>query len=102
MAGRAVRDAKGNIMHFECTMYDVTERREAERALLAAKEQADFANRSKSEFLANMSRRDYAHRLTRLLVFLKLSKISFLALWGKRNMLIMPKIFLTAVIYFFR
>jgi len=40
---------------FECTMYDVTERRQAEMGLLRAKEQADFANRSKSEFLANMS-----------------------------------------------
>ena len=39
----------------ECTMYDITERRRAELALLHAKEQADFANRSKSEFLANMS-----------------------------------------------
>jgi two-component system cell cycle sensor histidine kinase PleC len=29
--------------------------RESERALIQAKEQADFANRSKSEFLANMS-----------------------------------------------
>src|SRR5580704_2983958 len=28
---------------------------ESERALIRAKEQADFANRSKSEFLANMS-----------------------------------------------
>ena len=36
-------------------MYDVTERKHAELALLHAKEQADLANRSKSEFLANMS-----------------------------------------------
>ncbi|MFA7429688.1 MAG: PAS domain S-box protein [Rhodospirillaceae bacterium] len=34
---------------------DITEQREAEEALLAAKEEAEFANRTKSEFLANMS-----------------------------------------------
>ncbi|MGE0119290.1 MAG: PAS domain S-box protein [Dongiaceae bacterium] len=38
------------IMHF-----DITDRIMAEEALRAAKEQAEFANRSKSEFLANVS-----------------------------------------------
>jgi signal transduction histidine kinase len=37
-------------MHF-----DITDRIMAEEALRAAKEQAEFANRSKSEFLANVS-----------------------------------------------
>jgi two-component system sensor histidine kinase/response regulator len=37
------------------TFVDITERRQAEVALLAAKEAAEHSNRAKSEFLANMS-----------------------------------------------
>jgi PAS domain S-box-containing protein len=39
----------------EGTILDITERKDAEAALLAAKHSAEEANRSKSEFLANMS-----------------------------------------------
>ena len=55
LSGRTIDAMDGEGRCFECTLYDVTERRQAEVALVRAKEQADFANRSKSEFLANMS-----------------------------------------------
>lgn len=50
-----VRSEQGHILHYEATFNDITQRRRSEAALLSAKEQADYANRSKSEFLANMS-----------------------------------------------
>ncbi len=37
------------------SVYDVTRQKEAERAMLAAKEAAESSNRAKSDFLANMS-----------------------------------------------
>ncbi len=55
ISGRVIADEENAARHYECTLYDITERRRAEMGLLHAKEQADFANRSKSEFLANMS-----------------------------------------------
>lgn len=55
MSGYAVRDDDNRLLFYEGTLIDITERHKAEQALIAAKEQADFANRSKSEFLANMS-----------------------------------------------
>ncbi|MDR3424981.1 MAG: ATP-binding protein [Alphaproteobacteria bacterium] len=54
LSGHQTQDAP-NAVGYECTMYDVTERKRAEMDLTRAKEEADFANRSKSEFLANMS-----------------------------------------------
>jgi PAS domain S-box-containing protein len=47
--------ATGAFRGFRGTARDVTELKEREHALLAAKELAEVANRSKSEFLANIS-----------------------------------------------
>ncbi|MCU0545900.1 MAG: PAS domain S-box protein [Oscillatoriaceae cyanobacterium Prado104] len=51
----ARRDAFGKIAGTTGTASDITERKQAEIALLEAKEAADRANRAKSEFLSNMS-----------------------------------------------
>jgi len=52
---RAVRAGDGSIVRFEGTVVDVTARREAEAALLQAKESAESAARLKADFLATMS-----------------------------------------------
>ncbi len=52
---RAVRNAAGEVSHYEGVAIDVTARREAARVLQAAKEAADAGNRAKSQFLASMS-----------------------------------------------
>jgi two-component system, sensor histidine kinase and response regulator len=53
--GRCERDASGAPTRFSGSMQDITTQREAQAALVAAKEAAAAANRAKSEFLANMS-----------------------------------------------
>ncbi|MGH7013352.1 MAG: response regulator [Stellaceae bacterium] len=50
-----LRDAAGRPMLVVSAALDITARKEAELALIAAKEEAELASRSKSEFLANMS-----------------------------------------------
>ncbi len=52
---RAVRDWTGNLLCYEGTVEDVTEKFEAERALRTALRQAETANKVKAAFLAAMS-----------------------------------------------
>ncbi|MDD9901110.1 MAG: PAS domain-containing sensor histidine kinase [Alphaproteobacteria bacterium] len=54
-SARVVRSAKGGIEYYEGSVWDVTERKEAEDAMLQARIQAEISSRSRMEFLANMS-----------------------------------------------
>lgn len=52
---RAVRNAEGALLHYEGTVQDISDRKQAQQELYHAKEAAEAANRAKSQFLANMS-----------------------------------------------
>jgi PAS domain S-box-containing protein len=53
--GFQVRDADGRLLRLAGIASDITERKNAARQLMLAKEEADSANRAKSDFLATMS-----------------------------------------------
>ena len=53
--GAPVVDDTGAFKGYRGTGSDITKRQQAETEIIAAKEQAEFANRAKTEFLANMS-----------------------------------------------
>ena len=52
---RAIKDPDGNVMEFQAVGHDITVRKEAEAALVKAKEAAESADKAKSEFLAVVS-----------------------------------------------
>ena len=52
---RLVKDEQNIVLYYEGSMEDITQRKEADMALLGAKMQSDMANRAKTEFIANMS-----------------------------------------------
>lgn len=52
---RVVRSEKGGVAYYEGSIWDVTEKKEAEEAMRQARLQAEMSSRSRMEFLANMS-----------------------------------------------
>lgn len=52
---RAVKDNSQNVLYYEGSIEDITQRRESEVQLQDAKVRSDMASRAKSEFLANIS-----------------------------------------------
>lgn len=51
----SICDESGNVLYYEGTVTNITDRKQAESAMQSALEAAESANRAKSTFLANMS-----------------------------------------------
>ncbi|KAF0151125.1 MAG: Signal transduction histidine kinase [Ignavibacteria bacterium] len=54
-SARAIKDSDGNVLYYEGTVEDITEKKKAEEEIIQAKEKAEKSDRLKSEFLAQMS-----------------------------------------------
>ena len=52
---RVVRNERGSVEYFEGSIWDVTERKQAENTMREARLQAEISSRTRMEFLANMS-----------------------------------------------
>ena len=54
-SARSVKDESGNILYYEGTVEDISDKKKTEKALVEAKEHAEQSDNLKSEFLAQMS-----------------------------------------------
>jgi len=54
-SARSIKDQHGNIIYYDGTVEDISERKKAQDELLRAKDKAEESDRLKSAFLANMS-----------------------------------------------
>ena len=60
-SARSIRDQLGNIIYYDGTVEDISERKKAQEELLRAKDKAEESDRLKSAFLANMSHEIRTH-----------------------------------------